>query len=85
MEQFPDRPVSAIYRRAHTLRIKKIKEDRDNGKLDFADDLSLVDPAVMEQYGLCWKPQEDKNPNSTGGKHGGEHGVFFVCSSGPYG
>jgi len=86
IELFPDRPVSAIYRRASTLQLKKIQEDRESGKLDFAEDLSLMDKAVMEHYGLCWRSdQKDKNHDYTGGNSGGEHGVYFVCSCGQSG
>lgn len=83
MRIFPDRPVTAIYRRASTLGLQKTKEDRESGKLPFAEDLSLMDYTVMEQYGLCWKPNQDDNaaPMSEypDGSSGGAHGVFFVC------
>jgi hypothetical protein len=86
MELFPDRPVSAFYRRASTLRLKKTKEDRDSGRLDIAEDLSLMDYAVMEKYGLCWKKQQEDIPlKYPGGNNGGEHGVFRVCCSGQSG
>jgi hypothetical protein len=86
MELFPDRPVSAIYRRASTLRLKKTKEDRDSGKLDIAEDLSLKDYAVMEKYGLCWtRKQEDTPLKYPGGDNGGEHGVSLDCCSGQSG
>lgn len=86
MEMFPDRPVGAVYRRASTLRLKKIQHDRESGKLDFAEDLSLMDKAVMEQYGLWWRTnQKEGHPGSTGFNSGGEHGVYFVCSCGPSG
>ncbi len=86
MELFPDRPVSAIYRRASTLRLKKTKEDRDSGKLEIAEDLSLMDYAVMEKYGLCWtRKQEDTPQKYPGGDNGGEHGVLLDCCSGRYG
>lgn len=81
MEMFPDRPVSAMYRRASTLHLKKTIEDRDSGKLDMAEDLSLVDRAVMEKYGLCWR-REQNCEEYPGCSNGGEHGVYFVCSSG---
>ncbi len=86
MRIFPDRPVTAIYRRAATLGLKKTKEDRESGKPPFADDLSLMDYTVMEQYGLCWKPNQDDKAVPThkypDGDNGGEHGVYFVCSCG---
>ena len=86
MELFPDRPVSAIYRRAHTLGMKKTKEDRDSGKLDIAEDLSLTDYAVMEKYGLCWtRKQENSLRKYPGGDSGGEHGVLLDCCSGQSG
>jgi hypothetical protein len=82
----PDRPVSAIYRRASTLRLKKTKEERDSGKLEIAEDLSLMDYAVMEKYGLCWtRKQEDTPQKYPGGDNGGEHGVSLDCCSGRYG
>jgi len=81
MEMFPDRPVSAIYRRASTLRLKKTVEDRDSGKLDMVEDLSLVDRTVMEKHGLCWRREKDCQ-EYPGGSNGGEHGVYFVCLSG---
>jgi hypothetical protein len=86
MELFPDRPVSAIYRCASTLRLKKTKEDGDSGKLEIAEDLSLMDYAVMEKYGLCWKIQQEDIPlKYTGGNNGGEHGVWLDCCSGQSG
>lgn len=89
MRIFPDRPVTAIYRRASTLGLKKTKEDRESGRFPFAEDLSLMDYTVMEQYGLCWKPnQDDKEvqpPEYRAGCNGGEHGAYFVCSCGPSG
>lgn len=87
LELFPDRPVSAIYRRAATLRLKKPKEDRDSGKLEIAEDLSLMDYAVMEKkYGLCWKIQQEDLPlKYPGGDNGGEHGVLLDCCSGQSG
>ena len=86
MELFPDRPVNAIYRRASILRLKKTKEDRESGKLDVAEDLSLMDYAVMEQYGLCWKTrQKDSTLKYPGYNNGGEHGVSVVCYSGQFG
>ena len=86
MRIFPDRPVSAIYRRASMLGIKKTKEDRESGRLAIAEDLSLMDYTVMEQYGLCWRSnQEDEARQSleyTCCSNGGERGVYFVCSCG---
>ena len=86
MRIFPDRPVSAIYRRASTLHLKKTKEDREYGKLPIAEDLSLMDYEVMEQYGLCWKSNQEGEAQQaleyTGGINGGEHGVYFVCLCG---
>jgi len=86
MRIFPDRPVTAIYRRASTLGLKKTKEDRESGKLPFAEDLSLMDYTVMEQYDLCWKPNQDEKTvyilEYPGGGNGGEHGVYFVYSCG---
>jgi hypothetical protein len=86
MELFPDRPVTAMYRRASTLGLKRIVEDRDSGKLDFAEDLSLVDHAVMEKYGLCWKEKRNfKGSDCPGGDSGGAHGVYQDCCSGLFG
>ncbi len=86
MRIFPDRPVSAIYRHASTLHLKKTKEDRECGKLAIAEDLSLMDYEVMEQYGLCWKNiQNDQAQDYTGLNNGGEHGVYFVCLCGQSG
>ncbi len=83
MRIFPDRPVSAIYRRASTLHLRKTKEDRECGKFAIAEDLSLMDYEVMEQYGLCWKSNQEGEAQQaleyTGGNNGGEHGVYFVC------
>ncbi len=71
------------------LGLKKTKEDRESGKLPFAEDLSLLNYTVMEQYGLCWKPpQEDEARQALeypDGNSGGEHGVYFVYLCGPSG
>ena len=89
---FPDRPLRAIYIRAAALGLKKTVEDRTSGKLDFPEDLSLIDREVMERFGLCWECCKARMATTNiqecslhGGANGGEHGVYFVCYSGRYG